>query len=387
MRGVAGFLFLSVLAAPALALPRSDPRADAVIDHAVAAMGGLDRIHAIRSLVMRGFHYEGSYHQEYAASHSGSAVMVRMRPNLRLVGCRPEVPGCNGQWGRILESYDGTRGWELNWPRQRLVRTVHFAERALRCGAEFDPLFVDWRARGFTATWLGPQHLLGRDTVAVTITPPDCPAETYYFDPQSYRLVMKRFAIPVHARGAAVDSVQVVQDTRTVAGVTFPARTEEVALADGHVLGGGAWTVIEANTLADTSAFQAPAVHPTGATAVVLQMLDTAGHATPEAMMALYDAYRATPEGAAADTVYDMNWLGYELLKVDAYPAALAVFQRVIAEHPQSAEAYDSLGDAYLQQGDRPRALAAFEHALALDPNRPETIRKRDGLRGNAPRG
>jgi hypothetical protein len=384
MQSVAGLLLLTALAVPSPAQPRSDPRADAVIDRAIAAMGGLDRIHALRSLVMRGFHYEGAYHQEYVASHTGSAVMVRMRPNLRLVGCRPEVPGCNGQWGRILESYDGTRGWELNWPRQRLVRTVHFAERALRCGAEFDPLFVDWRARGFAAAWLGRQRLLGRDTVAVTITPRDCPAETYYFDPQSYRLVMKRFAIPVHARGAAVDSVQVVQDYRNVAGVELPARTEEVALADGHVLGGGAWTSIEANILPDASPFQAPEVHPTGSTAVVLHMLEAAGTGTPQAMMALYEAYRATPEGAAADTTYDMNWLGYELLKVDAYPAARAVFERVIAEHPQSAEAWDSLGDFWLQQGDRAQALAAFEHALALDPNRPETIRKRDSLRAPA---
>ena len=380
MRGASGLLLLS-LVVPAAAATPADPRADDLIAHAVAAMGGLERIHAIHSLVLRGFHYEGSYHQEFAASHTGTATMARMRPNLRLVGCRPEVPGCNGQWGRILESFDGTHGWELNWPRQRLVRTVHFAERALRCGAEFDPLFIDWRARGFAATWLGPQHLLGRDTVAVTITPPDCPAETYYFDPQSYRLVMKRLAIPVHARGAAVDSVQIVQEYRTVAGVKFPARTEEVALADGHVLGGGAWTSIEANVLPDAGAFQAPAVHPTGITAVVLRMLDAAATATPQAVLALYDAFRATPEGAAADTAYDMNWLGYELLKVDAYPAAIAVLGRMTEEHPQSPEVWDSLGDAYLQQGDRTRALSAFEHALALDPNRPETIRKRDGLR------
>lgn len=384
MGGVAGLLFLSALSAPSLAQAQPDPRADAVIARAVEAMGGLERIHAIRSLVLRGFHYEGAYHQEYAASHSGSAVMVRMRPNLRLVGCRPEVPGCDGQWGRILESFDGTSGWELNWPRQRLIRTVHFAERALRCGAAFDPLFVDWRARGFTAAWLGRQSLLGRDTVAVTLTPPDCPAETYYFDPSSYRLVMKRFAIPVHARGAAVDSVQVVQEYRTVAGVEFPARTEEVDLADGHVLGGGAWTSIEANVIADRRPFEAPEVHPTGITAVVLRMLEAASASPPEPMMPLYDAFRATPEGQAADTAYDLNWLGYELLKVDAYPAALAVFERVIAEHPQSAEAWDSLGDAWLQQGDRPRALAAFDHALARDPNRPETVRKRDGLRAPA---
>ena len=87
---------------------------------------------------------------------------------------------------------------------------------------------------------------------------------------------------------------------------------------------------------------------------------------TPRAMMARYDAFRATPEGKTADTQYDMNWLGYELLKVDAYPAAIPVFEKVIAEHPGSAAAYDSLGDAYLQQGDKAKAREAFATALAI---------------------
>lgn len=375
-------LVLTPAAASAEAAAPADT-ADSVIAQAVQAMGGIEHVRAIRSLVMRGFHYEGSYRQEYATTRQSNALMVRLRPNFRMVGCRPGVPGCT-QWGRIVETFDGAHGWELNWPRQRLVRTVNHAERALRCGAAFDPLFVDYRSRGFRADYLGQQRLLGRDTVAVRITPPDCPAETYYFDPASHRLLMKRLAIPIHARGAAVDSVQVIQAWQTVAGVELPVRTEAVALADGHVIEGGAWTSIEANTLSDPALFRAPETHPTGITAVVLDMLHAAGSETPQAVMARYTTYRATPEGAAADTVYDMNWLGYELLKVDNYPVALAVFQRVVAEHPQSADAYDSLGDGYLQQGDAAQALAAFERALALDPQRPETISKRDTLRAPA---
>ena len=52
-------------------------------------MGGLDKIHAIHSLVLRGFHYEGSYPQEGVQHHSANGVLVRMRPHYRLVGCRP----------------------------------------------------------------------------------------------------------------------------------------------------------------------------------------------------------------------------------------------------------------------------------------------------------
>jgi hypothetical protein len=372
-------LAVTMIAAPAVAAAPAD-KADAVIAKAVRAMGGIDRIRALRSLVMRGFHYEGSYHQEFAASLKSGATMVRLRPNLRMIGCRPEIKAC-GQWGRIIEAYDGSRGWELNWPKQRLVRTVNKAERAMRCGAEFDPLFVDYKARGFTATSLGTQTLLGRRVIGVTITPPGCPAESFYFDPASYRLVMNRIAIPVHARGDAVDTVRINREFMTVAGVVIPSRSEEVALADNRVLGGGAWTSIEANTIADPRLFEAPTVHPSGITAVVLHMLDAAASAAPpSAVMAHYEAYRATPEGAAADIVYDLNWLGYELLKVDNYPVALAVFERVIAEHPDSADAYDSLGDAYLQQGDKVRARAAFDKVLALDPKREEAARKRAAL-------
>jgi hypothetical protein len=373
-------LALAMAAATVAAAAPAD-ETDAVIAKAVRRMGGVDRIHALHSLVMHGFHYEGSYHQEFAAGLKGAATMVRMRPNLRLVGCRPEISVC-GQWGRIVEVYDGSGGWELNWPKQRLVRTVNKAERALRCGAEFDPLFVDYRKRGFRATWLGAQNLLGRRTVAVTITPPDCPAETFYFDPVTNRPVMQRLAIPAHARGDAVDAVRINREFTTVAGVEIPSRSEEVALADGRVLGGGAWTSIEANGITSRALFQPPEVHPTGITAVVLNMLAASSSSPPEEVMALYDSWRRTADGAAADTAYDLNWLGYELLKVDDYPIALAVFQRVVAEHPQSASAHDSLGDAYLQQGDRLRARAAFDKALALDPKLQETARKRASLAG-----
>ena len=360
----------------------SDAQADHLIAKAVQAMGGIDNIHALHSLVMKGFHYEGSYHQEYSSPQNSKSTMARMRPGLRMVGCRPELVECGGKWGGILEGYDGTRGWELNWPKQRLVRTVNKAERALRCGAEFDPLFVDYKARGFKAVYLGEQTLLGTRAIGVTITPPsDCATVTYYFDPKTYDLLMTRAALPVHARGAAVDTVQVIRELKTVAGVKIPSRSEEVDLSDGHVLDGGGWTTINANTITNRAVFEAPEVHPTGATALVLRILDAAPTNSPEALLAMYDDFRRTPDGAAADTNYDMNWLGYELLKVDNYPAALAIFQRLVTEHPNSANAYDSLGDGYLQQGDKARALAAFEKALALDPKLEETARKLNELR------
>jgi tetratricopeptide (TPR) repeat protein len=56
--------------------------------------------------------------------------------------------------------------------------------------------------------------------------------------------------------------------------------------------------------------------------------------------------------------------------------AALSVFRINAALHPNSANVYDSVGDGYLKNGNKERALAFFEQALKLDPNVEETRNK-----------
>jgi hypothetical protein len=359
-----------------------DKQADEIIQKAVAAMGGPDKIHALHSLVYRGFHYEGSYQQEYVRTKTSNSVMVRMRPGLRLVGCRPEVPACNGQWGGIVEGFDGERGWELNWPKQRLVRTVNKAEHALRCGAAFDYLFVDYNERGFAAKYLGRQSVLGSDVEAVQIDRPECGAGMiYYFDPETYAVRMTRAQLPIHARGDTVDTVAIYTKSLDVNGVRLLSREEEVNFATGEVIDGVEWTSIEANTLVDPAIFEAPEVHPAGITAVVLKMLEQSGHDRPKQMMATYTGFRQSEKGRKADVAYDMNWLGYELLKVDKYEYALPVFLEIVREQPGSADAYENLGEAYLQKKDKERAVAAFEQALKLGAKGDSIQKKIDRLR------
>lgn len=376
---------LALLAMLQVSAPPTD-KTDVVIQKAIAAMGGIERIHAIRSLVLQGFHYEGSYRQEYAGSRKSNATMVRMRPGLRLVGCRPEIPECQGEWSRIVEGFDGQLGWELNWPKQRLIRTVNKAERALRCGAEFDYLFIDYKQRGFKASYLGRRMVLGREVEAIKIDQAGCSSATYYFEPKTYELEMSKLTVPLHARGDALETVSIHREFKVVNGVRLPSRSEEVNLTTGEVLGGGEWISIEPNTLEDSTIFQPPVVHPAGITAVVLEMLKAADKVNAAAMMSQYERYRATSEGKSADVAYDLNWLGYELLKVDRYDHALAVFREIIAEDPSSAAAYENLGEAYLQKHDRGNAMAAFERAVELGSKSEDVRRKLAMLRGSLPR-
>ncbi|MDP9050316.1 MAG: tetratricopeptide repeat protein [Acidobacteriota bacterium] len=378
-------LLLTILLFASLPCSAQPNPADAVIQKAITAMGGIDRIHAIHSLIFRGFHYEGSYPQEAVQNRASNATMTRMRPNLRLVGCRPEIPQCNGQWGRIVESFDGQHGWELNWPKQRLVHSVNKAERAARCGAQFDPLFIDYKQRGFQAAYLGRKTVLGTESEAVQVDEQGCSSVIYYFHPKTYVLTMTEITVPIHARGDLIETVEVIKTAKMVNGVRIPSRTEEINLITGDTIDGSEITSIDANTLSDPAIFAAPTVHPVGITAVVLDMLKSADSAAPQQVMALYSAFRATPEGKQADTVYDMNWLGFELLKVDKYGQALAVFNQVIAENPTSATAYESLGEAYLQQGDKPNAIAALQKALDLGLKSEDVQRKLARIRSASP--
>jgi tetratricopeptide (TPR) repeat protein len=377
-------LLLLLMACPGAAMAKVDPT-DEIIAKAVQAMGGIEQIHALHSLVYRGFHYEGSYKQEYAGTSLSTAVMVRMRPGLRLVGCRPEIPGCDGKWGRIVEGFDGTRGWELNWPKQRLVRTVNKAERALRCGAAFDYLFIDYKERGFHARYLGQKQVLGERLEAVEISREECDASVvYYFDPASFDLRMREMAIPVHARGDAVNLIGVSHGYKTVKGVKLISREDEVNPKTGDVIAGGEWTSIEANTVDDRKVFEAPTVHPVGITAVVLEMLARAQDQTvptPKRMMEIYTRFRNSDEGRSADVTYDMNWLGFELLKVDKYDYALPVLKQMIDENPTSGTAFASLGEAYLQMKDDTKATEAFQRAVDLGLKDEDVDRKLTRLR------
>ena len=362
----AAFLLLlaPLTVSPLAAQSRRD--VDEIIQKAINSMGGLERIHALHSLVFRGFHYEGSYKQEYSGSKTSNATLIRMRPSLRLVGCRPEIPMCNGQWSDIVEAFDGQHGWELNWPKQRLVKTVSKAEQALHCGAEFDFLFIDYKERGFAAHYLGRKSVLGKASEVVQVDQNGCSSAVYYFDPKSFGLTMSELVVPVHARGDAIRLIALHKEFKSVNGVRLPSRSEEINLATGEVIDGGAWTSIEANTLEDAKIFLPPAVHPTGITAVVLQMLTSSEASTSQQMMSDYFRFRKTDEGKQADVIYDMNWLGYELLKVDKYDHALAIFRQIVTENPSSAEAYGNLGEAYLQEKDKRNAISAFQRAIDL---------------------
>jgi len=60
--------------------------------------------------------------------------------------------------------------------------------------------------------------------------------------------------------------------------------------------------------------------------------------------------------------------VGYRLLGNNKLKKAIEIFKFVVSEYPESANAYDSLGEAYMKAGERELAIKNYEKSLELDP-------------------
>ena len=64
----------------------------------------------------------------------------------------------------------------------------------------------------------------------------------------------------------------------------------------------------------------------------------------------------------------ELNSLGYELIRTKKFKEAICVLQLNVEAYPQSSNVYDSLGEAYADDGNKPLAIANYQKSLQLDP-------------------
>lgn len=90
-----------------------------------------------------------------------------------------------------------------------------------------------------------------------------------------------------------------------------------------------------------------------------------------------YHTLRQSPDFLVTEV--QLNTLGYRLLGLKRVPEAIEIFKLNVARYPRSANAYDSLGEAYMMAGDREKAITSYRRSLELNPkntNAVEQLRK-----------
>lgn len=89
----------------------------------------------------------------------------------------------------------------------------------------------------------------------------------------------------------------------------------------------------------------------------------------------------ADPEGYDF-AEWQLNSAGYALLRAGRTAEAIRVFQLNVEIFPDAFNTYDSLGEAYMEAGDRERAIANYEKLLELNRENSNAVEMLRRLRG-----
>jgi len=80
------------------------------------------------------------------------------------------------------------------------------------------------------------------------------------------------------------------------------------------------------------------------------------------------EADKIQQEANALATEAELNAYGYQLLNQGNMDQAILTFKSVTERYPDSANAWDSLGEGYAIKGDKQNAVNAFKKSLSLNP-------------------
>ncbi len=88
-----------------------------------------------------------------------------------------------------------------------------------------------------------------------------------------------------------------------------------------------------------------------------------------EALGRTAEAQALQEKAVSMATEQELNVLGYQYLNAKELQRAIDTFKLLVAQHPDSWNAHDSLAEAYQAAGDKAPAIEHFKQALALAKN------------------
>lgn len=102
----------------------------------------------------------------------------------------------------------------------------------------------------------------------------------------------------------------------------------------------------------------------------IVQKLKEIDHKPVEERIALYyKIKKESPEVYAFDNEHELTMYGYAALWANKLTEAIEIFKVIVAEFPLSSNSYDSLGEAYLANGDTVLSLSNYARSLELNPD------------------
>ena len=245
-------IFLGVPAVLMLAVSASAQTADEIVAKYIKAVGGMEKIQAVKTLRRSGKIIAGG-------GFEIATVQENKRPNM----FRQEII-LQGMTG--VTAYNGKTGWKVE-PFQGKKDPEALAEDETKQaveGSDFDGPLVNYQQKGNKIEYVGMEPVEGTDAYKLKVTLANGEIRFYYMDTDYF--VPIKIEAKVIIRGAEIETETSLSDYKEVNGWYLPYSIEsgrKGAQGKGKI----AYDKIEANVPIDDSRFVAPVVGAKPATA------------------------------------------------------------------------------------------------------------------------
>jgi hypothetical protein len=238
-------ILLGILVVTIFAIPASAQTADEIVAKYIKAVGGMEKIQAVKTLRRSGKIIAGG-------GFELATVQENKRPNM----FRQEIvlQGLTG-----ATAYNGKTGWKVE-PFQGKKDPEPLAEEEMKQAveaADFDGPLVNYQQKGNKVEFVGMEPVEGTDAYKLRVTLANGEIRFYYMDTDYY--VPIKIESKLIIRGAEIESETILGDYKEVNGWYLPFSFESGSKGS-QFKSKVAYDKIEANVPIEDSRFVAPVV-------------------------------------------------------------------------------------------------------------------------------
>lgn len=215
---------------------------DDVISSHVKALGGADKISAVKSVKMTGKFSGGGFEVP--------VVFVAKRPEK----FRMDI---TFQGNSQIQAFDGTTGWSTNpfQGKKDPEKAPKELEKQMKEQADFEGPLVNYKDKGYKAELMGKEDMEGSEVYKVKLTDKDGEVSYYYLDAATYLILKETKKRKVGEKETNAETIY--GNYQAVDGVMFPMSMElrEVGQTESQK---GVIEKIETNIDIEDSFFKMP---------------------------------------------------------------------------------------------------------------------------------
>jgi hypothetical protein len=217
--------------------------ADEIVNKYINAIGGLDKIQAIKTIKMTGKVTAGGMDIPFS--------QICKRPQMMLM--ESTIQGMT-----LKQAYDGTQGWMINpfMGKKDADLMSKDAEKSVKRNADFEGQLINYKDKGSKIELVGKEDFEGSQVYNIKLTDKENDFTNFYIDADSYLLVKQNDKIKVDTKEITAESI--LSNYKLVDGVMFPYSIE--SKSPDNPMGNAKIIIesIETNLTVDDSIFKMP---------------------------------------------------------------------------------------------------------------------------------